>query len=133
MSVWKNLGKFVKDAWIEGVESARPKQWAGKLIQLDLAPARGLQKERKKATGGKDAKVVWVKFARDASAKKVFVLAHDGGHRLGELILDDHPEVTGALDSGVNIGACFIANDDGVWGAKLRLGDHRYNPKPFWK
>ena len=127
------MGKFIKDAWAEGVESAKPRQWAGQLIELDLAPESGFQKERKKAAGGASAKVVWVKFARNSAGTKVFVLDRNSSAHLGEVFLDSASKVESALHSGVNVGTCFITEDGGVWNARLRLGDHRFNPKPFWK
>ncbi|EFQ83227.1 hypothetical protein HMPREF0063_11500 [Aeromicrobium marinum DSM 15272] len=125
----------------------RPLLYQGKLIEVQLRPKEGWFPERNAALGDRGRGNLWcdLRTRRVASGKLAGTIEIDVLVRLengksvvvGRIVQDQmerDPALLEALQSGINAATVFLSRDgrDGELTAILRLGPHRYMPRPYW-
>lgn len=137
-------------SWIKKLAEPAPKEkpllYTGALIEQSLYP---LDEPENSARGkllpetGTRAKNYWCTFSKRrqttgkyAGSDVVQVLVD--GKVIGELpprFIAKKQDLMDALNSGINAATVFVYVDRETWGvrADLRLGEHKYMPKPYWE
>lgn len=117
-----------------------PLLYKGELLEQQLFPFGGWQEERFRVLGDSRARNFWCTFRDDTQANGKYagsslVRVVVNGVVVGELPafrLVKRPELIEALNSGINTATVFLSTDGFTASAVLRLGDHKYMPKPYW-
>ncbi|MFT4299311.1 MAG: hypothetical protein QM597_06735 [Aeromicrobium sp.] len=128
---------------------ARPLLYQGKLIEVQLRPKEGSYPERDAVLGDRGRRNFWcVLSTRTVASGKLagttevdVAVTPEGSKRsiiIGRVVqkqMEDDPALLAALNSGINAATVFLARDgrDGEITALLRLGPHRYMPRPYWE